>query len=253
MSIPNFDFVKAERFVTNFADSVVLEFARLLYLRDVEGLPISHSAFLRQQEKVLGNLGNVMARQLETGGWQRVEEDIKMHKFVSTFQILIFFGYLGLNGTAIPEISKAVDYCFSHLNRDKNGLFVRVGYPEGAECENAMFLRALLKLGFAEQKPVYDICMTFLDFIYGREGMHCTHHRHLKGNPCIWVLIKNLMMLNEFPQQWCNNTYRQVVENIQKSLLASNLSGEDWFGRNWLKFGYFRSVIIAACLKEWKL
>jgi len=108
-----------------FADSTVLEFVKLLYLRDIEGLSISGSAFQRQQEKVLNTLGNVMARQLETGGWLQVEEDQRMHKYVSTPQILVFLGYLGLDGTVVPQISKAVDYCFSNLSRDRNGLFVR--------------------------------------------------------------------------------------------------------------------------------
>jgi hypothetical protein len=190
---------------------------------------------------VLGNLSEVMGKQLETGGWLPLDEDQRMHKYHSTPHVLVFFGYLGLNGAIIPQIAKAVDYCMDSLNRDKNGLFVRIGYPEAAECESAMFLRALLRLGFMGQKDVRDVCMAYLGFLYGREGLHCMHHKHLKGNPCIWVLIKDLMLLNEFPQEWRSNDYRQIVKNIQRSLLTRNLSGEDWFGRNWLKFGYFRN------------
>lgn len=67
MNIPNFDPIRAERFVMSFADSTVLEFVKLLHLRDIEDVSISDSTFQRQQKKMHNTLNNVMARQLETG------------------------------------------------------------------------------------------------------------------------------------------------------------------------------------------
>ncbi len=89
--IPGFDPVQARCFALAASqDQDVSDIIRLLYLRDIQGVSIDAPEFLAQQEMALVHLQPVLSRQLPTGGWLPPAEDRKMHKFVSTPQILIF-------------------------------------------------------------------------------------------------------------------------------------------------------------------
>ncbi len=248
MHIPGFDELEALDFVAR-DDS---PFVQLLYLRDIVGASICSERFLKQQHVTLSNraLDNLLSKQLPSGGWLPAEEESAFGPvYRSTGWLLIYFGYLGLNGTEIPALQEAVTYAFRHLYDHDKGLFLSMGrrYPGFAPCESAMLLRALLRLGFQDDGRVQGACEHHLAAIHGKEGV-CRHKRG--DHPCAWGMSKDLLMLNEFPADWRTPAYGQTVETIQDYLLSPHLAEGDFprsrnsfidHPRHWTGLGYFRS------------
>lgn len=232
-SIPNFDPALAEDYILSYDEPMICDFVRLLYLRDIQGLSISGSPFLRQQKKLLPYLQKVL------GPW--IEKN-RRRTFLSFHEVMAFFGYLGLNGTKIPELVDAVDHAFTSYPR-RDGAFIATSGKVN-KCGNTKFLCALLTLGFAEDSRVEQACNEYLETYVGREG-GC--HVRTDRNPCAYVMVRTLLMLNEYPTPWRNKLHRESVKNVQDYLLAYNLSTADFPRRypapnkNWFKFGYFRS------------
>ena len=84
---------------------------------------------------------------------------------------MIYVGYLGLNGTEIPAVVRAVSYLFRELLDHERGLFLSTGrqYPGFAPCDSAMLLRALLRLGFQDDDRVRAACERHLEAVKGDE------------------------------------------------------------------------------------
>ncbi|MFX1483807.1 MAG: hypothetical protein ACFFCP_11545, partial [Promethearchaeota archaeon] len=80
--------------------------------------------------------------------------------------------------------------------------------------------------------------------IHDHEGL-CKYKKG--GTPCAFVNIKDLILLNEFPEKWRDGIYRESVKNIQKYLLSYDLSTADYPRQNpspnkhWMNFAHFRS------------
>ncbi len=248
MRIPGFDELEALDFVVQD----VSPFVHLLYMRDIAGVSVDSGAFLEQQRVALSAAGfeNLLSKQLPSGGWLPPDEESAfgpVHR--STGWLLIYFGYLGFNGTEMPAIQDAVAYAFRHLYDHERGLFLSTGrrYPGFAPCESAMLLRALLRLGFQDDPSVREACDHHLEAIHGREGA-CRHKRG--GYPCAWGMTKSLRMLNAFPADWRTPAYARTVETIQAYLLSPHLAQGDFprsrnsfidHPRHWTSLGYFRS------------
>jgi hypothetical protein len=232
-NIPNFNPVEAEDYVRNYDVPMITDFVRLLYCRDIQGISISDPDFLQLQEKVLPILNKGM------GPW--IEKN-RRRTFLSFQEVMSFFGYLGLNGTRIPELVDAIDHAFTKYKR-KGGAFI-ASSGKVNKCGNTNFLRAVLALGFAEDPRVKQACSEYLTLILGREG-EC--HVRTDGNPCGYVMVRTLRWLNEYPQSWRDKRFQTAVKNIQKYLLSYDLSTADFPRRNpepnknWFKYGYFRS------------
>jgi hypothetical protein len=246
--ISGFSVEKAQDFIENHSSP----FVKLLYLRDIKEIPITDSEFLKQQELVLSTpeIQELFSKQLSSGGWLHPNEESAFNPMCrSTPWILIYLGYLGINGSVIPQISKAVDYIFEHLYDSDQGLFVVTGrkFTGFDPCFNAMLMRTLLRMGFQGKKIVKEACMNHLAAIHNKEG-YCKHKKG--GYRCAWALTKDLTMLNEFPSDWRKNQYAETVKIIQDYLLSHNLA-EGKFPRvetsfidaprYWIVFGYFRS------------
>ncbi|MHA2405462.1 MAG: hypothetical protein ACXADB_04435 [Candidatus Hermodarchaeia archaeon] len=233
INLPNFNPEKAEDYVRNYDVPTITEFVKLLYLRDIQGVSISESEFLQQQKKVLPILNKGMSPWIEKN---------RRRTFLSFQEVMAFFGYLGLNGTQIPELVDAVNHAFTTYKRQGGAFIASSGKVNN--CGNTNFLRAVLTLGFAEDSRVEQACEEYLDFIFGREG-EC--HVRTDGNPCGYVMVRTLRWLNEYPDTWQDKRYRTAVKNIQKYLLSHDLSTADFPRRNpepnknWFKYGYFRS------------
>ncbi|MFX1565597.1 MAG: hypothetical protein ACFFCH_06365 [Promethearchaeota archaeon] len=232
-TIPNFDPELAKEYVTNYDVPEILEFVKLLYLRDIQGTPISGSEFLRQQKNTVPLL--------QTGMVPWIEKNRK-RSFLSFQEVLSFFGYLGLNGTQIPELVDAVDHTFTTYPR-RHGAFI-ASSGKVNQCANTKFLRAVLALGFAKDSRVERACGEYLERNLGHEG-EC--HVRTDGNPCAYVMVHTLRWLNEYPAKWRTKEYHRSVKNIQNYLLAHDLSTANYPRRypepnkNWFKYGYFRS------------
>jgi hypothetical protein len=232
-SIPNFDPTRAEEYILNYDEPTICNFVRLLYLRDIQGLSISDSKFLRHQKKLLPYLQKGLDPWIEKN---------RRRTFLSFHEVMVFFGYLGLNGTKIHELVDAVDHAFTSYLRGEGAFIATSGKVN--KCGNTKFLRALLALGFADDSRVEQACNEYLEAYVGREG-EC--HVRTDGNPCAYVMVRTLLMLNEYPNQWRNKLHRESVKNVQDYLLAYDLSTADFPRRypkpnkNWFKFGYFRS------------
>jgi hypothetical protein len=233
VTIPYFDPVKADEYQKNYDIKEIHEFVKLLYLRDIRGVPISDPVFLQQQEKLLPYLKEGL------GSW--IERN-KKRTFISFQEVVGFFGNLGLNGTKIPQLVDAVDHAFASYQR-RDGAFI-ASSGKINKCANMVFLRAVLALGFAGREDVQQACREYLSFNLNREG-EC--HVRTDGNPCAYVMVRTLRWLNEFPQDWRDKDYKTAVKNIQDYLLSYDLSTADFPRRypepnkNWTKFGYFRS------------
>ncbi len=232
-AIPYFNTELAKDYVTNYEIPEINKFVNLLFLRDIEEIPIFDSFFLQEQEKLLPSLTKNMSLWIEKN---------RKRTFLSFQEVMSFFGYLGLNGTQIPELVDAVDHVFRSYKRVGGAFIASSGKIN--KCGNTAFLRAVLALGFADDPRVEQACMEYLEFIRGREG-EC--HVRTDGNPCGYVMVRTLRWLNEFPLEWRGKNYRASVKNIQDYLLAYDLSSADYPRRkpepnkNWFKFGYFRS------------
>ena len=233
VNIPHFDSVKAKEYLRNYDVEDIHEFVKLLYLRDVQGVPISDSSFLEQQHELIPCLKTGL------GSW--IEKN-KKRTFISFQEVVGFFGNLGLNGSKIPQLVDAVDFAFANYPR-RDGAFI-ASSGKINKCANTVFLRAVLALGFAERDDVKQACKEYLSSNLNREG-GC--HVRTDGNPCGYVMVRTLRWLNEFPRDWRNKEYMTMVKNIQNYLLAYDLSTADFPRRypepnkNWMKFGYFRS------------
>lgn len=231
--IPNFDSQLAQKYLTNYAIPEISEFVKLLFLRDVQGTSISGSDFLQQQKKVLPILKPGMVPWIEKN---------RKRTFLSFQEVLSFFGYLGLNGTQIPELVDAVDHTFKTYPR-RDGAFIATSGKVN-QCANTKFLRAVLALGFTNDPRVKHVCEEYLERNLGHEG-EC--HVRTDGNPCGYVMVHTLRWLNEYPTKWRTKEYHRSVKNIQDYLLAYDLSRADYPRRNpepnknWFKYGYFRS------------
>jgi hypothetical protein len=232
-AIPDFNPNQATGYVTHYDVPDICEFVKLLYLRDIKGISITDPDFLRQQEKLLPLLQNGL------GPW--IERN-RQRTFISFQEVLGFFGYLGLNGTQIPELVDAVNHAFTNYKR-RDGAFIATSGKIN-KCANMVFLRAVLTLGFVEDARVEKACKEYLKFNLGLEG-DC--HVRSDGNPCAYVMVRTLRWLNEFPAAWKKKNYRTAVKNVQDYLLAYDLSTADYPRRypepnkNWFKYGYFRS------------
>jgi hypothetical protein len=232
-TIPNFNPDEAEDYVANYDFPEICDFVRLLYLRDIKGVTIGDRDFILQQQKVIPLLKPAL------GPW--IEKN-RQRTFISFQEVIGFFGYLGLNGTQIPELVDAVDHAFTKYKR-RDGAFIATSGKVN-KCANVVFLRGLLALGFAGDPRVEQACKEYLGFIEGREG-EC--HVRTDGNPCGYVMVRTLRWLNEYPTEWKDGAYRTAVKNIQDYLLSYDLSTADYPRRNpepnknWFKYGYFRS------------
>lgn len=244
-SIPGFNPLQARRFVEEFEDSVVRGFVHLSLIRDIDNVRITSKRFLEQQQNVMPHLQKVLSSQLGNGGWLTKEEDLKMPLYKSTHWILNYLGYLGLSGIVISEVENAVEYAHANL-RDDDGLYSNTGTHYGGflECNSAIFLGSLLRLGFHKSLEVKEDCLAHLNRISDEEG-HCRYKKG--GTPCGYVSVKNLVMFNEFPKQWRGKMYKRSVKNIQEFLLRHDLSTADYPrtrenpNKHWFNFAHFRS------------
>ncbi|MFX0167890.1 MAG: hypothetical protein ACFE89_00920 [Candidatus Hodarchaeota archaeon] len=232
-AIPSFNPELAVEYVTEYEEPIIHDFAQLLYLRDIQKLPITDSGFLRQQRRLLPHLEYAL------GPW--IEKHRK-RTFLAFQEVMGFFGNLGLNGTKIPELVNAVNHAFSTYKRQDGAFIASSGKIN--KCGNTVFLRAVLALGFAEDPRVKLACEEYLEANLNREG-DC--HVRTDGKPCAYVMVRTLRWLNEFPSQWRGKQYKTAVKNVQDYLLAHDLSTANFPRRypepnpNWMKFGYFRS------------
>ncbi|MFX0078384.1 MAG: hypothetical protein ACFE8O_04010 [Candidatus Hermodarchaeota archaeon] len=232
-SIPNFNSSRAEEYLINYENPEIKGFVKLLYLRDIQGVSISDSIFLQQQEKLLPYLEKGL------GPW--IERN-KQRTFLSFQEVVGFFGNLGLNGTRIPQLVDAIDHAFSKYQR-RDGAFI-ASSGKINKCGNMVFLRAVLALGFSERDDVQQACREYLTYNLGHEG-DC--HVRKDGTPCSYVMVRTLRWLNEFPQSWREKDYQAAVKNVQNYLLGYDLATADFPrsrpepNKNWFRFGYFRS------------
>jgi hypothetical protein len=209
------------------------DLARLCRMRRVDGVPIADPDWLAYQETLWPHLEPVMAGQQASGGWAPVDQD-RAGWFHTTPWILVFLGYLGINGTVSPAIERAVAWFVDHLAVDR---------PETYACRYAMFLRALLQLGFAERQGVRRICGSHLDWILERTS-HCRGATRKGALQCACALVKELVVLNEYPPAWRDSRYQQAVVGHQEALLRgmNELSHCSSGCRQWGEYGYFRHV-----------
>ena len=247
MRILGFDELEAMDFVSAHRSG----FARLLALRDIEGASIFGDRFLERQAEALAQPGldRLLARLSAHERSGQPEPSAFTPVNGSTGWMVIYVGYLGLNGTFIPAVERAVAHLFrEHFDADQ-GLFLSTGrqYPGFAPCDSAMLLRALLRLGFGDDDRVLAACERHLEAIHGTKGT-CRQKRG--GYPCAWGMAKNLLLLNAFPEDLRAPIYRETVEEIQTYLLSRHLAEGDFpRGRNsfidhprhWTSLGYFRS------------
>ncbi|MFW9985188.1 MAG: hypothetical protein ACFFDJ_01320 [Candidatus Odinarchaeota archaeon] len=233
VTLTGFSPTKAEEYIINYEHPIIGEFVKLLHLRDIQKVATNDLAFLEQQEKLLPHLKNAL------GPW--IEKN-RQRTFISFQEVISFFGYLGLNGTYIPQLVKAVNHPFFNYKRGDGAFLASSGKIN--KCANMRFLRAVLALGFAQEDFVKQACEEYLEFNVNLEG-EC--HVRTDGNPCAYVMVHTLRWLNEYPLHWRGKTYKTAVKNIQDYLLGYDLSTADFPRRypepnvNWMKFGYFRS------------
>jgi hypothetical protein len=208
-------------------------FSRLCLMRRVDGVPISDAGFLAYQDALWPHLASIIEKQQADGAWAPLDQD-RSSWFHTTPWILVFFGYLGLNGTVYPSIERAVAYFIDYLAIDG---------PQTYACRYAMYLRALLQLGFAQQPGVYETCVEHLEWMLARKA-HCRATTRRGSTCCACALVKELLFLTEFPAVWRDARYERAVAASQKNLLATvdRLSECPANGRQWDEFGYFRHV-----------
>ncbi|MFX0085500.1 MAG: hypothetical protein ACFFAU_07490 [Candidatus Hodarchaeota archaeon] len=253
VEIPSFNPSKAEDYLNTHK---LMPYFRLLYLRDVLKVKMETNEYLEEQERFLSQkrISRLLNKQLDTGSWLPTEKDNvwgPMHK--STVWTLLFFGYFGINGSLLPNIIKAVDYIFD-TKINLNEYVFRENHKiwgHFMQCENSMILRSLLLLGFNQREDVKRACLAHLKRIDGKEGL-CYYKKGPKSKdrfqlPCAWGLVKDLLFLNEWPDQWKNVEYKNTIKNIQEFLLAQNLASADFprikeaISKKWFAFAYFRS------------
>ena len=232
LEIPNFDIEKAKQYVWNYPVEFVQDFARLLYLRDINGMSISDPKFLAHQDKLIPQLSYALDTWLE----------LNSHRIFVLSESLSYFAYLGLNGTVIPQIDDNIDEAFEKLPRDEHGFTSSGG--KKMKCANTIFLASALKLGFADHPEMDEACSEWLEHVENNEG-ECPIR--IDGSQCAYVLVKTLNLLNLFPQKWRRSRYKRVLKNIQDYLLAYDISQADFPrtspnpNENWMRFGYFRA------------
>jgi len=185
-NIPNFNSGEAEKYVTSYQLPEIRNFVKLLYLRDIQDVSIKDPTFLQLQKKLLPYLGKGL------GSW--IEKN-RQRAFLSFQEVLSFFGYLGLNGTKIPEIVDAINHAFSKYKR-RDGAFI-ASSGKINKCGNTAFLRAALALGFAEDPRIEEACREYLAANLGHEG-DC--HVRTDGNPCGYVMVRTLRWLKRISQ-----------------------------------------------------
>ena len=247
--IPNFDTEKAKEFILNYSPP----FVKLLYLRDIEGVSINDSEFLELQEKLLAEkiLAKLMSKQLDSGAWQLPEKDEVFGPMQrSTVWTLIQLGQLGINGTTIPSIVKAVDYTFEKQFDKKEKIFHNdhPSWGDFMQSHNATILRALIRLGFATRDDVKEASLLHLEKIHGKDG-YCKYKKG--GNRCAWGLLKNLKFFNEWPENWRNNPLRESITISQDFLLSHNLAEADYprdskkkSNHKWFDLSYFKTYYV---------
>jgi hypothetical protein len=253
VTIPNFNPNLAEEHLNTHTHR---PYFQLLYLRDVLNLSIEASEYQEEQERFLSQkrISRFMGKQLETGGWLPPEKDGiwgPMHK--STVWTLLFLGYLGLNGSSLPNITKAVDYIFTTKINKEEYVFRENHKVWGhfMQCENSMLLRSLLLMGFSKRADVKRACLAHVKRIYGKEGL-CYYKKGPRAKDrfklaCVWGLVKDLLFLKEWPNQWKNVEYENTLLAIQQYLLTQNLANADFprlkntISKKWFAFAHFRS------------
>lgn len=253
IEIPSFNPSMAEEYLNTHK---LRPYFHLLYLRDVLSLEIDSSEYLEEQTLFLSQkrISGLMGKQLDTGGWFTPKKDGvwgPMHK--STVWTLLFLGYLGINGPSLPNICKAVDYIFATKINKEEYVFRENHKVWGhfMQCENSMLLRSLLLMGFWNREDVKRACLAHLNRIYGKEGL-CYYKKGPKSQdrfklPCVWGLVKDLLFLREWPDQWKNQKYKNSILAIHKYFLEQNLAKADFprlketISKKWFAFAYFRS------------
>ncbi len=243
--IPNFNVEKASDFILNHNE----QFAKLSFKRDIEGLSIDSSQFLSLQEEILvtKKMSNLIGKQFDTGAWQPPEKDVVYGPLQkSTLWTLVLLGDMGLNGSVLSNIEKAVDYLFETQYNKEAQYFLNTNpkWNKPMQCSNAAILRALLRLGFDSRVDVKAACISHFESIYNKEGK-CSYK---KGDfKCAWGLIKDLLFLNEWPEDWRTKEFSGCVEACQDYLLSYDLSKADYPRKGekknykWFAFSYFRS------------
>ena len=147
VTIAKFSPDQAEEYISNYEYPIISGFVKLLYLRDIQKVSITDSDFLEKQEKLLPHLKNAL------GPW--IEKN-RQRTFISFQEVISFFGYLGLNGTNIPQLVNAVNHPFLNYKRDDGAFLASSGKIN--KCANMRFLRAVLALGFAQEDFVKQAC-----------------------------------------------------------------------------------------------
>lgn len=107
VTIPNFNLIKADAYIKNYDIEELNEFVKLLYLRDIQGVSISDSVFLRQQKKLLPHL--------ETGLGPWIER-IKKRTFISFQEVVGFLGTWDLTGRKFLDLSTQLITLFRNTN-----------------------------------------------------------------------------------------------------------------------------------------
>ena len=243
--IPNFKVQKARNFVLEFKDP----YAKLLLKREVDLIPIDSKEFLYLQEQLFKEKGliKLMDKQLATGAWLLPEkEDVFGPLQKSTTWTLVLLGLMGLNGTIERKIEKAVEYIFETQYDYNTNTFHNHHefWGDFMQSHNASILRALIRLGFTDNKDVKNASIAHLDLIHDKEG-YC---KYKKGNlKCAWGLIKNLLFLNEWPDSWKNSKVKESITACQNYLLAYDLSTANYPrlaekpNNKWMRFSYFKT------------
>jgi hypothetical protein len=114
--MPGFDPGKAREFLGTEAlrgvrnRQAILDLVRLCRMRRVDGVPITDPDWLAYQETLWPYLEPVLERQRANGGWAPADRD-RTGWFHTTPWILVFLGYLGLNGTVSPALERIGSKC----------------------------------------------------------------------------------------------------------------------------------------------
>jgi hypothetical protein len=245
-AIPSFDPGAAARFLDTVTlhgvrhGQTVLDLAWLCRMRRVECVPATDPDLLAYQKTLWSHLSPIMDGQRPDGAWQPLERD-RAGWFDTTPWILAFLGYLGLNGTAHPGLRRAAGYFVETLAHGDHPTYA---------CRYALFLPALLELGFGERGAPAELrdqvrraCETHLDWTIERRA-HCRVKTRRGLSHCLCATVKELLFLNAFPLWWRTERYERAVHLSRTHLLGNldTLSHCPSQGRQWSEFGCFRHV-----------
>ena len=221
--IPNFNVELAKEYVKSFK-SIFLD---IFYLRYIDKISTNSKQYQDLLTEVLNQpeMRIILNSQLESGGFLPLDEDLKIPAYRSTPYILIYLGFLGLDCFKEKMIEKAVDYCLNNFINTQNHLEAQRKSYADLQCENALFLKSLLVLGFEQKKKLQDACMSHLM----RNEQFIGSCKYKKGGtPCAFTLIRNLDLYNYFPDKLKDERFDRIKKQTQEYLLKYDLHKADY-------------------------